>query len=263
MMKDWRIAIPPLLLAFVMAAYSGYQTCTAKADARRLAAYVGECRTKAEQGNPQFEAELGGLYRNGRGVPQDDAAALSWYRKAADQGFAGAEAGLGYCYRHGRGVAQSDAEAFRWYQLAAKQSDPYAETAVGAAYFLGWGVPQSDADAVRWFHKAADQKYPLAEYSLGWMELYGRGTPRNREEALRLYREAAARGDPEAQQAITRPFLPFTKYTLLIALLFNLWIVSEFFFDLPRFAEKTPQFRRQSILLFSGGLLSAALLAVT
>jgi hypothetical protein len=263
MMRNWRIAIPPLLLALVMAGYSGYQAWGVKVHARRLAVYVQECRTKAEQGNPEFEAELGGLYGRGRGLPRDDAAALQWYRKAADQGFAGGEAGLGYYFFYGIGVPQSDAESFRWYQLAANQGDANAQDALGVAYFRGKGVSQDDVVAVRWFRKAADQGYPAAEYDLGWMERYGRGTPRDSRAALALYRRAAAAGDPDAQRAVTRPFSALTKYTLLICLLFSLWLISEFFFDLPRLARSTPKLRRHSIVILVCASLSTAFWGMT
>ena len=35
------------------------------------------------------QAVLGVMYDNGEGVPEDDAQAVSWYRKAAQQGHAG------------------------------------------------------------------------------------------------------------------------------------------------------------------------------
>lgn len=263
MMRNWRIAIPPLLLALVMVGYSGYQAWSAKVHARRLVAYVKKCQSRAEQGDPEFEAELGGLYGRGRGVQQDDATALKWYRKAADQGFAGGEAGLGYYYHFGLGVQQSDGEALHWYQLAAQQGDPNGEDALGWAYLNGQGVAEDDIAAVHWYRKAADQGYPKAEYDLAWMERYGRGMPRNNKEALRWFRKAADQGDPEAQNMITRPMTAAKRYTYIALLLFNLWIFSEFFYDLPRFATETPRFRRQSILLLAFAALSVVLLGVT
>ncbi|MEP6880280.1 MAG: caspase family protein, partial [Nitrosospira sp.] len=45
-----------------------------------------ETSRKAEQGNADAQYNLGVIYRNGKGVPQDDAKAVEWYRKAAAQG---------------------------------------------------------------------------------------------------------------------------------------------------------------------------------
>jgi uncharacterized protein len=51
------------------------------------------------------------MYSEGLGVPQDDAEAVKWYRRAADQGLAGAQSGLGSLYNEGKGVPQDYAEA--------------------------------------------------------------------------------------------------------------------------------------------------------
>ena len=61
------------------------------------------------------------MYNNRRGVPQDDAEAVKWYRLAAEQGYAEAQSNLGVMYNNGRGVPQDDAEAVKWYRLAAEQ----------------------------------------------------------------------------------------------------------------------------------------------
>jgi TPR repeat protein len=49
---------------------------------------------------------LGQTCREGTGVPQDYAAAMSWYQKAADQGNAPARFNLGFIYFNGLGVPQ-------------------------------------------------------------------------------------------------------------------------------------------------------------
>ncbi len=38
----------------------------------------------AEQGNADAQFSLGGMYAGGEGVPEDDAAAVKWYRRAAE-----------------------------------------------------------------------------------------------------------------------------------------------------------------------------------
>ena len=40
----------------------------------------------AEQGDAEAQTSLGLMYDNGKGVPQDYAEAVKWYRKAAEQG---------------------------------------------------------------------------------------------------------------------------------------------------------------------------------
>jgi TPR repeat protein len=43
-------------------------------------------RPLADQGNALAQRNLGFMYANGQGVPQDYAEAVKWYRLAADQG---------------------------------------------------------------------------------------------------------------------------------------------------------------------------------
>src|SRR3954463_716564 len=52
----------------------------------------------AKQGNPEAQYAFGLMYSGGEGVPQDDAKAVKWYRKAAEQGLAAAQNNLGTMY---------------------------------------------------------------------------------------------------------------------------------------------------------------------
>ena len=62
------------------------------------------------------------MYNSGRGVPQDDAEAVRWFRLAAEQGVAAAQLALGVSYATGQGVAQDDVEAHMWTDLAVARS---------------------------------------------------------------------------------------------------------------------------------------------
>jgi hypothetical protein len=55
----------------------------------------------------------------GEGVPQDDAKAVHFFRKAAEQGDEEGLYQLGVMYAKGRGVKQSDIEAYAWWVAAA------------------------------------------------------------------------------------------------------------------------------------------------
>jgi len=52
-------------------------------------------------------------------VPQDDHEAVKWYRRAAEQGDADAQANLGVMYANGAGVPQNYVLAYMWANLAA------------------------------------------------------------------------------------------------------------------------------------------------
>ncbi len=100
------------------------------------------------------------MYRYGLGVPQDDAEAWGWWRKAAEQGNAGAQSNLGVMYRKGQGVPQDDAEAVGWWRKAAEQGHATAQYNLGSMYYSGRGVPQDDAQAHMWYNLAASSSPP-------------------------------------------------------------------------------------------------------
>jgi TPR repeat protein len=78
-----------------------------------------EWRPLAEQGNAAVQFNLGTLYYNGQGVPQDYVQARQWYEKAAAQGDANAQFNLGVLYYEGQGVLHDDVQAHMWACLAA------------------------------------------------------------------------------------------------------------------------------------------------
>ena len=58
------------------------------------------------------------MFNNGRGVPQNDAEAMKWFRLAANQGDAEAQFNLGVMFRDGVGVPQNYVQAHMWVNLA-------------------------------------------------------------------------------------------------------------------------------------------------
>jgi TPR repeat protein len=114
-----------------------------------------EWRPLAEHGNASAQFILGVAYRNGEGVPQDDAEAVKWYRLAAEQGLDDGQRQLGWMYDGGRGVPQDRSEAMKWYRLAAKQGDGLAQVYLGMMYDRGHGVLQSKIMAHMWYNIGA------------------------------------------------------------------------------------------------------------
>ncbi len=158
-------------------------------------------RRAAEQGDAYAQNNLGLMYANGKGVPQDYAEAVKWYRRAAKwyQGNATAQHNLGLMYANGKGVPQDYAEAVKWYRRAAEQGDAYAQNNLGAMYANGEGVPQDYAEAVKWYRLAAEQGDALAQNNLGAMYANGEGVPQDYAEAVKWYRRAAGQGYALAQ----------------------------------------------------------------
>ena len=83
---------------------------------------VEAIRLAAEEGDASAQFNLGVMYANGEGVPQDYAEAVRWYRLATDQGHSSAQGGLGFMYANGRGVPRDYVAAHMWFNLAGAQS---------------------------------------------------------------------------------------------------------------------------------------------
>jgi len=123
--------------------------------------YVG-CGMKtlqaaADRGDAQAQNKLGNAYYDGKGVPQDYAAAVKYFRLAAEQGLPEAQYNLGFAYVKGNGVPLNYAEAIKWVGLAAEQGNADAQYNLGYAYEKGLGVPQNVLEAYKWFNLAAAQ----------------------------------------------------------------------------------------------------------
>jgi TPR repeat protein len=74
---------------------------------------------------------LGFIYQEGLDeVPHDYAQALKWFRKAAESGNADAEFNIGSMYQQGMGVPENMPEAIEWYKRANTHGQVQARTAL-------------------------------------------------------------------------------------------------------------------------------------
>lgn len=111
------------------------------------------------------------------GIIPDTKKALYWFRKAAEQGFPEAQYLLGGMYDNGTGVIERDALAVEWYRKAAEQGHAVAQSYLGSSYFNGEGVSKDYAMAKTWYSKSAYQGYVSGQYNLGAMYTGGYGVP--------------------------------------------------------------------------------------
>ena len=116
-----------------------------------------ETKRLVEQGNARAQSDMGFMYVTGRGVPQNFAEAIRWYRLAAEQGYALAQHNLGVRYSKGEGVPENDAEAVRWFRLATEQGHALGQHNLGLMYANGEGVPQNNVRAYVWWSVGAAQ----------------------------------------------------------------------------------------------------------
>lgn len=118
---------------------------------------IREWELMAEQGVADAQFNLGWIYDEGRGVPQDYKAAVKWYTLAAKQGYVYAQYNLGVMFDEGEDVPHNYENAVKWYTLAAKQGYVFAQCNLGVMYDEGRGVQQDYQTAVKWYTLAAEQ----------------------------------------------------------------------------------------------------------
>ena len=157
---------------------------------------IREWRPLAEQGNVEAQYQLGFMYENSQGVPQDYTKAVGWYRKAAEQGNgevqSKAQVNLGLMYENGLGVPQDYAEAVKWFRKAAEQGYADAQSNLGMLYRYGSGVPQDYVLAHLWLNLAASRFSRGANRDLAFKNrdiVAKRMTPAQIFEAQKLARE--------------------------------------------------------------------------
>ncbi len=95
---------------------SGPQRGRGRMDFRELLA-------KAEAGAPDAAYLVGIAYARGKGVAQDDAKAVEWFKRAAASGHTRAQVSLGYCFASGRGVTRDLERAYILLKEAADAGD--------------------------------------------------------------------------------------------------------------------------------------------
>ena len=153
----------------------------------------------SSQGNAEWQNEQGEKYYYGRGVEQDYAKSVEWYRKSAEQGNADGQNNLGDCYQYGHGVERDYAKAVEWYRKAAEQGDSWGQNNLGYCYDEGHGVEQDYAKAVEWYRKSAEQGNSSGQYNLGYCYEHGHGVEQDYAKAVEWYRKAAEQGNAGGQ----------------------------------------------------------------
>ncbi|HEU4504704.1 MAG TPA: tetratricopeptide repeat protein [Nitrospira sp.] len=184
-----------ILCLLVSSCAGGKQSAlkTAADDLARIEQSTKELRKLAEGGDASAQNELGLLYYEGKGIPQNHRKAKEWFDKAVEQGHTGAQVNLGTLYLRGEGAPQSSQMALFWFSRAAAQEDTLAFAKLGLMYAQGRGVLQDFIQAHMWYNlsaahgetRSADARDALAKQM----------TPAQIAEAQRLAREWRPRED--------------------------------------------------------------------
>ena len=128
------IIIPVLLFSLFL----GASSYSADFNKGVIAAQNGDWETAlkewkpfAEGGNAVAQYNIGLIYDNGWGVPQDDKEAVRWYTLAAEQEHAKAQYNLGVMYALGEGVIKDYVYTHMWGNIASMNGNDKGETLRG------------------------------------------------------------------------------------------------------------------------------------
>ena len=133
---------------------------------------IDQATELAKLGDAEAQANLGVMLTT-RGKYQE---AAGWYKQAADMGIGTAAYNLGTLYYNGQGFPQDYDKARHWFELGAARNDPYAEFQLGIMAGDGKGMAQDLNTEMRWYLKAAQQGLPAAEYNIAVMYHNGEGS---------------------------------------------------------------------------------------
>ena len=128
------IIIPVLLFSLLLGvpSYSAdFNKGLTAAQSGDFATALKEWKPLAEEGNAAAQNNLGLMYENGWGVPQDDKEAVRLYRLAAEQGYADAQGNLGVMYVFGKGVTKDFVYAHMWGNIALMNGNERGELVRG------------------------------------------------------------------------------------------------------------------------------------
>lgn len=149
-----------------------------------------ELQERAQRGDPRAQYHLG-LRQGGRELLEaaanqghaeaqrrlaaqldiaEEAAALSWLKKAAAQGNPTALSSLGRRYEKGWGIPRDLTISTDYYRRAAKGGHLDAQFALGVAYMEGKGIATDRDRGYSWINRAAHAGYPPARGFLSELE---------------------------------------------------------------------------------------------
>ena len=175
-------------------------------------------RRASEDGNLVADWYLGHMYRQGRGVPRDDAMAYSYYSRVADHYdpdeddqnrlriTVDAMVRIADYQRTGAvnaGIQPDPAAAARSYlKIATAYGHPAAQYALGVMSIKGQGVKKNPSQGLKWLMAAARKRYAPAEAYLGELYWEGRLVRADRTRAVMWYILARQSARPEENPEI-------------------------------------------------------------
>lgn len=165
------IIVKEIFVALILVMHTTIALCSDDAMAIAELAYRNKQYTQAYElwlsesikGNPHAQGNLAILYREGKGVNQDELESLKWSISAANGGSAEGQYDLATEYLKGVHLAKNISLAFDWMKKAADQGFNIAQYHLGTLYFEGLVTNKDTNQAYFWFLLAASSGYPDAQ----------------------------------------------------------------------------------------------------
>lgn len=123
---------------------------------------------------------------------------------AARYGVVEAQLAYAQCLLDGRGVPQDRAAALAWFRVAAASGSAAASNMLGRCHELGWGLPADPAEAALHYRRAAEAGLDWGQYNLANLLLRGAGLAEDRPAAFAWYGQAAAQGHAKSMNLLGR-----------------------------------------------------------
>ena len=177
-----------------------YQLGRAYAANRRIPDAIAAYRKAADKGSTAAMVELGVMYGNGTGVPQDVTQARALLERAAGAGNPRGVANLAALSANTG--TQTDPVRSRALLAKAAETNAEAQYQLGLMLADGVGGPKDEAGARALFEKAAAQDHAGALERMGTFARSGRGGPQDLSAAKVYYERAAALGNEDARAAL-------------------------------------------------------------
>lgn len=157
------------------------------------------------EGNDDATFILGCCHMDGLGMSKNPQTAFGIWKSLAEKGHIASLRNIGGCYRDGKGVAKDETEACKWLEKAANKDDTNSQIALAVIY--GGRNSNNLKDYTKtfyWMSKAAELEDPEGYYGLGVCYEEGKGVEIDINKAISYYQKAADKGVILAKQALIR-----------------------------------------------------------
>jgi TPR repeat protein len=152
-------------------------------------------RDRADQNDSKAQGQIGMLYYEGKGVPQDYSKAVEWILKSAEGGYPASQYMLAWFYYKGIGVVQDYTKTVVWAQKSSDQGDVNASNLLGIVHRLGRGVTKNYTKALEFFNEADRYGNVDAPVHIASMYKNGEGVSKDYRQAIDWYSKAAEKGN--------------------------------------------------------------------